>query len=172
MEYEFTFKYQLESTDSDFDELVERLGASGCTDALVGIGQTGRLGLKFTREAGSAKDALLSAMSDIRKAIPSARLIEAGPDFVGLSDAAEMLGMSRQNLRKLMVSNPTFPIPVHDGSAGLWHLADLLDWLQERNYAIESGMVEVSTTARRINATKESLHISPDEQREMAELVS
>jgi predicted DNA-binding transcriptional regulator AlpA len=171
MEYEFTLKYQLDSLDSDFDDLVERLGAGGCTDALVGIGQSGRLGLRFMREARSAKDALLSAMFDVRRSIPSARLIEAGPDFVGLSDAAEMLGMTRQNLRKLMMSNPTFPIPVHDGSSGLWHLADLLKWLRERDYDIASEMVEVSTTARRINATKESLHISPEEQREMADLV-
>lgn len=171
MEYEFTLKYQLNSVDSDFNDLVERLGAGGCTDALVGIGQAGRLGLTFTREASSAKEALLSAMSDVRRAISCARLIEAGPDFVGLSDAARMVGMTRQNLRKLMVSNPTFPIPVHDGSSGLWHLADLLKWLRERDYDIASGVFEVSTIARQINATKESLHISPEEQREMGELV-
>lgn len=171
MEYEFTLKYQLDSADSNLDDLVERLGAGGCTDALIGIGQAGRLGLKFTREASSAKEALISAMSDVRRIIPSSKLIEAGPDFVGLTDAAEMVGMTRQNLRKLMVSNPTFPVPIHDGSSGLWHLADLLNWLQERDYFVETGMVEVSTTARRINATKESLQISPEEQKEMAELV-
>ncbi|WP_340146689.1 hypothetical protein [Halomonas sp. PA16-9] len=38
MEYIFTLKYQLADSDSDLDALVERLGAAGCDDALVGVG--------------------------------------------------------------------------------------------------------------------------------------
>jgi predicted DNA-binding transcriptional regulator AlpA len=41
-----------------------------------------------------------------------------------------MTGMSRQNLRKLMINYSTFPIPVHEGSAAIWHLADVLGWLE------------------------------------------
>jgi hypothetical protein len=55
MEYEFTLKYRLAAADSDDDELVERLGAAGCDDALVGIGQPGRIALDFSREARSAQ---------------------------------------------------------------------------------------------------------------------
>lgn len=32
-------------------DLVERLGAAGCDDALVGIGRVGHLSLEFTRQA-------------------------------------------------------------------------------------------------------------------------
>lgn len=172
MEYEFTLKYQLAENDCNFDELVERLGAGGCDDALIGIGQPGRIGLKFTREATSAKDALKSAIIDVRNVVPTAKLVEAGPDFVGLTDAAEMVGMTRQNLRKLMVSNASFPLPVHDGSSGVWHLADLLNWLQAKDYLVERCVVEVSKTTRQINATKEALRLSAEVQREMAELVA
>lgn len=58
MEYIFTLKYQLEDRDNDPDALVERLGAAGCDDALVGVGQPGRLALEFSREAGSAEEAM------------------------------------------------------------------------------------------------------------------
>src|SRR5574337_1190585 len=49
MEYTFTLKYQLADGDRDADALVERLGESGCDDALVGIGQPGRLALQVRR---------------------------------------------------------------------------------------------------------------------------
>ncbi|HEY4066705.1 MAG TPA: DNA-binding protein, partial [Burkholderiaceae bacterium] len=84
MEYTFTLKYQLAEHDSDADALVERLGEAGCDDALVGIGQPGRLALEFTREAKSAKAAVRSALADVKRAVPSAKLVEAVPDFVGL----------------------------------------------------------------------------------------
>ena len=75
MEYIFTLKYQLADDDRDADGLVERLGAGGCDDALVGIGQPGRLALEFTREADNADAAVRSALADVRRAIPSATLI-------------------------------------------------------------------------------------------------
>lgn len=133
MEYTFTLKYQLADNERDPDVLVERLGEAGCDDALVGIGLPGRLALEFTREAESADAAVRSALADVRNAVPSAKLIEVAPDLVGLTDVAEMVGVSRQNMRKLMLANPgSFPAPVHEGSASIWHLADVLAWLQVR----------------------------------------
>lgn len=76
MEYTFTLKYQLADDDRNPDVLVERLGEAGCDDALVGIGQPGRLALEFIREAENADAAVRSALADVRSAVPSARLIE------------------------------------------------------------------------------------------------
>lgn len=173
MEYEFTLKYQLMEKDNDRDELLERFGAEGCCDALIGIGLAGRVGLAFTREAETAKDALLSAMSDIRRVIPTAKLIEAGPDFVGLTDVADLVQMSRQNLRKLMTTHASnFPLPVHEGSTVVWHLADLLNWLESKGeYEIKPGVVEVSNTTKQINVAKQAMQISIEDQQEMAELI-
>lgn len=84
MEYIFTLKYQLAEHDRDADALVEQLGEAGCDDALVGIGQPGQLALEFTREADTEQAAVRSALADVKRAIPSARLIEAAPDSVGL----------------------------------------------------------------------------------------
>src|SRR5471032_3422305 len=87
MEYIFTLKYQLPEA-SALDDVVERLGAAGCDDALIGVGLTGRIAMNFSREADSAKAALFSALEDVKRAVPGAKLIEAAPDFVGLTDVA------------------------------------------------------------------------------------
>jgi hypothetical protein len=76
MKHAFTLTYELSADDCNPDELVERLGASGCTDALIGLGQPGRIALEFVREAESAQAAMFSAIEDVRRAIPSAALIE------------------------------------------------------------------------------------------------
>ena len=59
------------------DAIMDRLAEEGCDDALVGVGQLGRLALEFVREAPSADDAVVSAIEDVRRALPNARLIEA-----------------------------------------------------------------------------------------------
>ena len=38
MEYTFTLKYALTTADADIVAVMERLGAQGCTDAIVGVG--------------------------------------------------------------------------------------------------------------------------------------
>jgi predicted DNA-binding transcriptional regulator AlpA len=174
MEYIFTLKYQLSEQDSDPDALVERLGAAGCDDALVGIGQPGRIALEFTREAESAEAALLSALSDIKNVIPSAKLIEAAPDFVGLTDVADAVGVTRQNMRKLMLTHArTFPAPVHEGSAAVWHLADVLAWLQAKgSYALEQTLVDVALTAMHVNLAKETRQVAPRLRREVRALIA
>lgn len=162
MEYTFILKYQLSGDDSDADALVERLAVSGCDDAVVGIGQPGRLALEFTREADSAEKAIVTALRDVKRAIPSARLIEAAPDLVGLTDVADLVGVSRQNMRKLMISHTAdFPQPVHEGSTVIWHLVDLLTWLQKKaGYATDRRIVDVAAATLQINLTKEARRLT------------
>jgi predicted DNA-binding transcriptional regulator AlpA len=173
MEFNFTFKYQLAEED-DPAALVERLGAAGCDDALVGTGQTGRLALEFTREALSAEEALVTALADVKRAIPTAKLIEAAPDFVGLTDVADMIGVTRQNMRKLWVSHSTsFPMPVHEGVSTVWHLADVLAWLAPRGaYQWSPGVFEVAITTKQINLARQLRQRGPRLRREVRALVS
>jgi hypothetical protein len=77
MVFTFTLKYQLQSDDNDMDAIMNRLAEEGCDDALVGVGQPGRLALEFVREAPSAHGAIEVAIEDVRRAVPNARLIEA-----------------------------------------------------------------------------------------------
>jgi hypothetical protein len=76
MEYDFTLKLKLSEAEGDLDDLVARLRACDCDDALVGLGTPGRIALNFTRDAVSAERAIVSAFADVRQAIPAARLIE------------------------------------------------------------------------------------------------
>lgn len=157
MDYVFTLKYRLAEDAGDVDELVERLGAAGCDDSLIGLGTPGRIALEFTRDATDARTAMVSALQDVKRAIPTARLIEASPDFVGLSDVAELVGVTRQNMRKLMVGSGSFPMPVHEGSAAVWHLADILSWLDAKgSYSFERSILDVAKTAMLLNFAKES----------------
>jgi hypothetical protein len=69
MEFEFTLTLTLSADESGVDDFVERLGDAGCTDALVGTGQVGRIALHFNREADSVRQAMHSALQDIARAI-------------------------------------------------------------------------------------------------------
>ncbi len=173
MEYTFTLKYQLADDDRDPDALVERLGEAGCDDALVGIGQPGRLALEFTREADSADTAVRSALADVRSAVPTARLIEVSPDLVGLTDVADIVGVSRQNMRKLMLTHPgSFPAPVHEGSASIWHLADVLTWLQAKgSYSLARDVLDVACVALQVNVAKEGRRLARSTSAELEALV-
>lgn len=162
-EYDFLLKFDLPGTGIDPEEFVDALFDAGCDDATVGIGQHGRIALNFTREAISALDAVSSAIRDVKKAIPGAKLVEATPDLVGLTDIAEILGCSRQNIRKLAIGHkPVFPSPIHDGSAALWHLAKVLPWFKAKGiYKIEDNLIELSETNMQVNIARQLQDLNP-----------
>lgn len=164
MEFEFKLTYKLPESLADEDELMTRLGEAGCTDALVGLGVAGLVGLEFTREAATAEEAILSALEDVKRALPQARLIEAGPDFVGLTDVAELVGLSRQNIRKLWLNNEsTFPSPVHAGAASVWHLAQALQFLSDRQYGFADNIHEVARMTMKLNIARQRSMVSDAE---------
>ncbi|SAL21767.1 prophage CP4-57 regulatory [Caballeronia arvi] len=174
MEYVFTLKYRLSAEDCDHEQLVERLAESGCDDATVGIGQPGRLALAFTRDSTTAWSAIFSALVNVKQAIASARLIEAAPDFIGLTDVAEMTGMTRQNMRKLMLANALeFPAPVHEGNPSVWHLSDILAWLNDRGgYDIDADLLDVANAAKQVNLAIGDREVLPQMTRELKKLVA
>ena len=153
MEYEFTLKFALSDPNADPETVVEALQEQGCDDALVGIGKRGRIALDFSREAESAEHAVASAIADVRRAVPGARFIEATPDFVGVTDIANILGCSRQNVTKILAtSGSRFPDPVHEGSAAIWHLESVLTWLMEhQDRDFDARLVEISRVNMRCN---------------------
>ena len=174
MEYEFTLKYQLAADDCNHEEIVERLAEAGCDDATIGVGQPGRLALVFVREGAAALAALMSALEDVKRAVPSARLVEAAPDFVCLTDVSDVAGVSRQNMRKLMLSHAAdFPIPVHEGNPSVWHLWDVLAWLNTRGgYDIKSDVLEVAKSAKQVNLAKEARELEPQVNRQLEDLIA
>jgi predicted DNA-binding transcriptional regulator AlpA len=174
MEYQFTLKFKLPTADASAESLVERLGEAGCDDALVGVGQPGRIAFDFTREARSAGEAVLSAIKDVRRVIPDAQLIEAGPDYVGLTDIAELVGVTRQNMRKLMAAHLDFPSPIHAGSSQIWHLETVLRWLSGRvgSHRFEQRLLEVAQVAMQCNLAKEAHRLEPAQHERFRKWVS
>jgi hypothetical protein len=152
-EHRFTFIFDVASVPGDTDQHVENLGANACDDAIVGVGKAGRLALAFDREGESAKAAVLSALRNVKQAIPEAVLIEATPDFVDITDVAQIVGRSRQNIRQLLLSRGTAaPAPVHEGNPSLWHLAELLVWLRDqKSYRVQSELIELARTNMQLN---------------------
>jgi len=152
MEFEFTLRFQLSEAVTD-DEALERLGAAGCTDTLVGTGVAGKLSLMYCREAENAQQAIRDALAEVTQALPDAELIEAAPDLVGLTDIAELIGVSRQNMRKLMLTHsPQFPRPIHDGKTALWHLVDVVEWLNQRGSSrVTPGISELAYATLQLN---------------------
>ncbi|MBW4665096.1 MAG: DNA-binding protein [Chroococcus sp. CMT-3BRIN-NPC107] len=172
-EYDFTLKFNLQDTQADADNYVERLYAGGCDDALIGVGLKGFISLNFIREASSAYEAISSAIHDVKSVVPSATLIEASPDFVGLTDAANIVGCSRQNMRNLIVnSEQQSPPPVYEGTPSIWHLGEILRWLREvKRYSIDDSLLEVAETTMNLNIARSYQKIDPGFQENIKSLV-
>lgn len=170
--YDFSLYFTLPSRGTDTDDIIERLYESGCDDALVGIGQPGSIALDFTREARSAHEAVMSAIADVAAAIPGVVLVEATPDLVGVSDIAELVGCSRQNIRQLIVScSGPAPEPAHVGKQSLWHLAPVLDWLvRDKRYRVGEDLVDLASTTMRVNIAMDALRADPDVRDELQAL--
>ncbi len=156
-QYDFTLKFALGRPDADPESFIGSLMNEGCDDALIGIGKPGRIALDFTREANSADEAVISALADVKRAIPDAEFVEATPDFVGVSDIANLLGVSRQYIGKILKKNEReFPPPTHAGVRAIWHLETVLTWLVERQVReIDESLLEVSRVNMRCNHAKE-----------------
>lgn len=71
--------------------------------------------------------------------------------------------LARQNMHKLMHKHHhSFPAPVHEGSATIWHLADVLSWLHARgNYQLERSLIELAQATRQINHAREAAQAAP-----------
>lgn len=173
-EYEFALRFTLPPDEAHSDELIERLGDAGCDDALIGIGHAGRIAFEFTRESDSARNAILSAIEDVKRALPEAELVEVTPDLVGVTDVADIVGCSRQNIRKLLVScTSRVPVPLHEGRSAIWHLAPVLRWLvSEKRYSVSKDLLEISEVTMKVNAAVDALHTDRDTQDEIRALLA
>lgn len=162
-EFAFTLRFDVSRVAASTDEQLELLAAHNCDDATIGVGIAGRLALAFARDSDTAADAVASALADVLSALPDATFAEASPDYVGITEVAEMVGKTRQNIRKLMVGCRTGgPTPVHEGSASIWHLAPVLQWLHaEKRYTIDQHLLGLAVYNMQLNVTAAGSSVDP-----------
>ncbi|SOB78061.1 hypothetical protein SAMN04488490_3907 [Marinobacter sp. LV10R510-11A] len=170
-DFYFTLTFAMPET-IEVEEIEGRLFEAGCDDAIIGLGQKGRLALNFTREATSAETAILSALRDVQQALPQTRLVEAGPDLVGISDMAKLLEFSRQNMRKLIQAHlVSFPLPLHEGASAIWHLADVLEWFSDKqNRPISPDLLDVARVSMGVNIARETERVDRRLQAQLKEI--
>ena len=161
-DYEFELSFSLPAEFRDDEEIANRLYQAGCDDALIGHGVYGQVALDVTREADSAFEAISSVIVQVSKGIPGAKLIEAGPDLVGVSDLAGLLGTTRQNLKRYLVDKKRSQdpmskliIPAHNGSVPLWHLAKIGRWVNRNTrFELEPATLETAESCMMLNAMR------------------
>jgi hypothetical protein len=171
-EYQFELTFKLPEGD-DPDQYFEALEAS-CSDAIVGTGQSGYMAFDFTRDANSSEEAIYSAIKNVRDVIENAILIEASPDLVGITDVANILEVSRQYMRKLMGElKAKSPEPVHQGTTVIYHLSEILKSLHDNNKRkIESELLDISETNKKLNMYKQLLSTIGTEKKESNDCLS
>lgn len=171
-EFEFTLKFSLPDSTQDPQDYIDALSESGCDDAIIGIGHKGRVALQFTREAGDGFTAVVSAIRDVKSAIPDAKLVESSPDLVGLTDIAQLIGVSRQYLRKLETTKANFPQPAHSGKASIWHLSHFLKWYEEaQNKPVDGSIQEIASANMLINIGKEWVRLDDNARTKISSLM-
>jgi hypothetical protein len=173
-EYSFTLKFNFQDARTDPNSYIEKLYEGGCDDALIGVGKQGSIALDFIREAPSAFEAISGAITNVKKVIPNAILIEASPDFVGLTDLAEIMGCTRQNIRNVILNDRSrSPLPVYEGTPSIWHLSEVLTWLKEdKTYTIDEALLEVSMINMNFNIARNWRKIEPTLQENIKALVA
>jgi hypothetical protein len=160
-EREYDFSLILSGITELTDDQVEALFAAGCDDATPSV-IYGQVWLEFSRKASSYKDAVLSAIRDVRRANIGAdveRIDEC--NLVTPSEIARKIGKSPQYVHQLMTGlrGPgRFPPPeCHlTDTVLLWPWCEVSFWLTE-NSIVRPETVKDLNTAYLINDALEEL---------------
>lgn len=160
-EREYDFSLILSGITELTEDQAEAIFAAGCDDATPSV-IYGRVWLEFSRLAASYRDAVLSAIRDVRRAKIGAdveRIDEC--NLVTLSEIARKIGKTPQYVHQLMTGarGPgRFPPPeCHlTDSILLWAWCGVSFWLTE-NSIVRPEVVEDADTAYLINNVLEEL---------------
>ncbi len=135
---EYDFSLVIDGVSELTTEVENALFEAGCDDATFSI-QYGHLYAEFSRVAGSLKDAILSAIKDLRRAGVGAAVICVDEcNLVTQSDIARRIGRSRQMVSQYISGQRgpgNFPAPeCHlSENAPLWTWCTVSHWLAEND---------------------------------------
>lgn len=135
---------------------------AGCDDATASL-RSGRVYLTFSRLSTSLKDAILSAIHDVRRAKIGADVLRV--DYCNLvtqSDIARKIGRSRQLVHQYINGSRGpggFPPPVCEicDESPLWYWCEVANWLWE-NSMIKESVLRDAEEVDVINSVLEMEH--------------
>lgn len=149
-------------------KVVDALFEAGCDDATL-CRRFGRMYLTFSRTAPTLKDAILSAIRDVRKAKIGANVLRIDEkNFVTQADIARKIGRPRQVVHQYISGQRGpggFPPPachIRDDSP-LWDWCDVAHWLWH-NAMIDESELRAAEQVSVINAVLElqsQRHLNP-----------
>ena len=179
-QFEFELRFQLPPEHDDPEEHLDALFEAGCDDALIGTGVPGSIALDFCREADNAMMAVGSAVRAVLAAIPGSTLVFCGPDLLNLTEIATVvserlqMNLTRQAMRKYAMGElahvtRAFPSPSTPGSAPLWHLAEVMSWLEDNNKlrtseCLFSQVTDMAKSARALNLANATYQAEIDDE--------
>ncbi len=159
---EYDFALVLSGVRELTSEVEDALFEAGCDDATPSV-QYGFLYMEFSRAAPSLKDAILSAIRDVRKAKIGADVLRVDEsDLVTPAEIARRIGRSRQLVHQYMIGQRGpggFPAPecnLTDG-APLWAWCAVSYWLCQHDM-IRPEELQNAEVGAAINNALEAAH--------------
>ncbi len=144
---EFDFTLLLDGISQVSTEVEDSLFAAGCDDATISV-RAGRVYLTFCRTAASLKDAIFSAIKNIRESGIGATVLRVDQcNLVTQAEIARRIGRSRQLVHQYItgVRGPGgFPPPACHitKDAPLWYWCEIAFWLSEHDIITEEDLRE------------------------------
>ena len=141
-DYEYDFTLVLTGISDLTPGVADALLAAGCDDGTISM-RSGRPFITFSRRAPSIKDAILSAIVDVRKASVGADVLRV--DYCNLvtqADIARKISRSRQLVHQYMTGERGpggFPSPACGivDDVPLWYWCEVAYWLWQNNMVKE-----------------------------------
>ena len=135
--------------------IVDALFEAGCDDATLGM-SCGVAHLDFTRAAPTMKDAILSAIADVRRVGMGIDVLRIDCDsLLTQAEIARKIGKSRQAVHQYIRGDcgpGGFPQPARKGASGqpLWQWCAVAQWLCQHDMA-PAGLVSDAEAVDTIN---------------------
>ncbi|MEQ9586496.1 MAG: hypothetical protein RJS97_00745 [Parvibaculaceae bacterium] len=143
-ESQFDFTLLVDGPDDITEELEDKLFEAGCDDATISV-SGGRLSLTFARVAESLKEAIVSAIKDVRRADVGVVNRVDDCSLITQSEIARRIGRSRQMVHQYINGDRGpggFPKPACSivDTMPLWYWCEVAYWLEKNSLIDEQEL--------------------------------